>query len=229
MNRSSLKNILLVLLLAISGVASLRTATPDPMTYMIVRFARSQPIDIKQYLDSYYQTRGHYPENLNDIPDFPQYNLFDPWENPIQYERSDENGTYCLTSSGYDKFFENGGFDEFRSQDRTRIIRHIAATGYMALLILLILALRRREDGHWPAWKSLPLLLSFAIGLYARLGDNGILPMGGTVAIFYTLCTIPCVLSVLALVLAIIKLDSLYFATLAVALYAVVSVFILVE
>jgi len=234
MNASNIKNALvlffvnsaLILFLAISGVVSLRTAMPDRMNGMIESFARYQPTEIKKYLDSYYQTQGHYPENLNDIPEFPHHHLFDPWGNPIQYERSDENGKYILTSSGYDEFFARNGFDEFRTQNRIRIIRHIIATGCMALLIFLILSIRRRKDGHWPTWKSLPLLLSFTIGFYARLGDNGLLPMGGSV--FYALYATPWALAVLALVLAIIKRDSLYFAALIVSLYAINSVFILV-
>jgi len=225
MNTLSLK-IAIILFLSLSAFVSLRTAMPRfrPDQGNHTQF---QLTKIKECLDLYYRTQGHYPERLKDIPNFPRYNLTDPWNIPFQYECLGEGEEYVLASIGYDKFYAIE-YDEIRAQDRVRIKRHIVATACMALLIFLILFIRWRKDGHWPTWKSLPLLLSFAIGLYARLGDNGILPMRGSVVIFYALLAMPCVLAVFTLVLAIIKRDSLYFAALPVALYACLSVFALI-
>ena len=211
-------NCIIFILLFVNSIVLLCTV-PSHIQTMREMATEHEIEKIIKHLDVYRQSCGSYPQRLADIPHFDQDDLLDMWGIPLHYECLAEKDKFVLQSVEYNRSLTQG---------KMRLVFHLIATGCMASLVLLILIIRFRKDGRWPVKQSLPLLFSFLVGLYARLGDNGILPMGEFVLWFYALLTLACLLPVFALIMTITKRDMLYFATLAVAPYTVFSVLFLV-
>jgi len=218
---------ILIALLFVNTVAVLRTVPLENLQRTKKTVLMIKIKIIKEHIETYRQARGYYPQTLEDIPDLDRIFLRDPWGIQLEYNPSDDKSGLILRSVGYKKSL---------AQNKIRSIYHLIANACLAVLTLLILYVRTHKDGYWPTIQSLPLLLSLGIGLFLRLGGEGALPPIPVIVsdfyaglLFHTFLITVSFLVVISLNVVIHKLDTLNIATLVVALYAMVSVFLLLN
>ena len=224
--KTILFNCIVIALLFINTIVLLRTLPIQGSPIAREKATETTIVAMRRHLELYRQFHGYYPQRLEDIPDLKRSAFYDAWNVLLQYIYYDERGEYVLRSIGH---------DESLAQRKNRLLFHIVATGYMAVLIFLVLIIRFRKDGCFPVKQGLPLIFLFIVGFILQLGDNWTLisPTGKFFyfqfpLLFFLLIVTAGLLPVFALVLAITRRDFLYFAALAIAPYTALSVLSLV-